>query len=244
MERIKLICIPHAGAGVNYYSLLKKRLLPEIEICPIELPGRGRRARESLIEEFDLAIEDLFKQAASICHKERRYAIFGHSLGSVCAYELAHMLAERGYGSASYLFLSGQAPVDHFVMEKKHEKVNDEFREDIVQLGGVAEEIMAHGELAEMMMHIVLADFKIMHSYRYQSRPVKLGCDIITFNGEEDPYVSPNIIGMWGYHTTGVHHQYMYEGGHFFINRWIRDIASKINKAIMGVNYENGAGQG
>lgn len=50
---VSLLCLPCAGASATMY-LRWRRLLPKwIQVVPVELPGRGGRLAEALVEDFD-----------------------------------------------------------------------------------------------------------------------------------------------------------------------------------------------
>jgi len=231
MEKVKLICIPHAGAGANYYVKLKRLIKKNIEIYSIELPGRGRRITEPLLYDFSLALEDLLQQVIMLLQsKNDSYILFGHSLGSVFAFELAHKLIAQGYSSVHHLFLSGQAPVNHFNLENQYSTINEEFKNEILQLGGIDSEFLKHEELMKLVLSVIFADYKTLYSYKYHPHTTMLHCDITTFSGNSDPYIKSDIMDYWKDHTSGIHHKYVYDGGHFFIDSCIDDISDKINK--------------
>ncbi len=61
-----------------------RRVLPEwLQVCPLELPGRGMRMDEPLQRDIKALAAQL---ADEICHDlSGPYALFGHSLGGLLA---------------------------------------------------------------------------------------------------------------------------------------------------------------
>ena len=62
-------------------------MLPaSIQVCPVELPGRGRRGGETAIDDVRELANVL---ARSLPLADKPYAIFGTCLGAIVGYELA-----------------------------------------------------------------------------------------------------------------------------------------------------------
>src|SRR5213080_2735964 len=47
--QVRLICLPHAGAGASVYRAWAASLPAEIAACPVQPPGRERRRTEPLL---------------------------------------------------------------------------------------------------------------------------------------------------------------------------------------------------
>ena len=44
--RLRLFCFPYAGGGVSLFRAWSNSLPADVEVCPIQLPGRGTRLME------------------------------------------------------------------------------------------------------------------------------------------------------------------------------------------------------
>ncbi|MDQ3174816.1 MAG: thioesterase domain-containing protein, partial [Acidobacteriota bacterium] len=44
---MRLFCFPYAGGGVHVFRAWADNLPKTVEVCPIQLPGRGARMREA-----------------------------------------------------------------------------------------------------------------------------------------------------------------------------------------------------
>ena len=103
---VKLFCIPFSGGNAYSYYGFRKYLPEHIELCNLELPGRGKRISEPLLHSVKETTEDLFRQ---IKHKiNGRYLIYGHSLGALLAYTLCRHIRDVGEKLPEALFVSGQ----------------------------------------------------------------------------------------------------------------------------------------
>ena len=92
--KLRLFCLPHSGASAMSYSRWRRSLPAWLHVRPLELPGRGMRMDEPL----QCDIQRLASQLADEISLEldRPYALFGHSLGGLLAFELVHALRARG----------------------------------------------------------------------------------------------------------------------------------------------------
>ncbi|NEP01487.1 MAG: hypothetical protein F6K58_23085, partial [Symploca sp. SIO2E9] len=105
---LRLFCLPYAGGGSSIFRLWHRELTSNIELCPIELPGRENRIREKPISNLEVLTEKLVE--IFLPHADKPFALFGHSMGALIAYELARKLQQKNINPV-YLFVSGrQAP--------------------------------------------------------------------------------------------------------------------------------------
>ena len=88
--QIRLFCFPYGGSGASVYREWQKLLPDTIEVCPIQLPGRENRFDEAPVDNLKLLIEVLLKNLSS--EFDLPFAFFGHSFGSLIAFELARAL--------------------------------------------------------------------------------------------------------------------------------------------------------
>ncbi|MFS2126939.1 thioesterase II family protein, partial [Pseudomonas sp. Pseusp97] len=101
---LRLFCLPYSGASAMVYARWKRQLPGWIDVCPVELPGRGRRFAESLHTDLRALASQLADEIAA--RLDQPYALFGHSLGGLLAFELAHALRDRGLPMPQALFAS------------------------------------------------------------------------------------------------------------------------------------------
>src|SRR5215212_9108597 len=74
----RLFCFPNAG-GSDMVFRDWRNLLPEsVEVCPILLPGRGRRLREKPLTSLPEAIHSIVP--AMLPYLDKPFALCGHSM--------------------------------------------------------------------------------------------------------------------------------------------------------------------
>lgn len=103
MIEMKLFCLPYAGGSESAFYSWKGHMQPDIEICPIQLKGRGRRFNEPCYESLEEAVQDIFEQVQAE-RKGDDYALFGHSMGSLLAYELYYQMSGAGAEKPVHIF--------------------------------------------------------------------------------------------------------------------------------------------
>lgn len=89
---LDLYCLPCAGASASVYLRWRRRLPAWVEVLPLELPGRGMRLGEPLVEDFQTLVEQLCEEIAQGRHGGRQFSRpFGdQSSEQPSAYSIAH----------------------------------------------------------------------------------------------------------------------------------------------------------
>ena len=85
----RLFCLPFAGAGVWPFRRWAEQL-PDVSLVPVLLPGREMRLHEKPFESMAALIAALEREIAPLL--ARPFALYGHSMGAVIAFELARAL--------------------------------------------------------------------------------------------------------------------------------------------------------
>lgn len=227
---IRLFCFPYAGGSAAIYHHWPQLIHPKLVVCPAHLPGRGRRFSERPIEQVDCLINELL--VAIIPYIDKPYAFFGHSMGALVAYELAHKISKAGFRQPEHLIVSGkQAP--HLSRNKHnlHHLPEAAFKEELKQLNGTPQEVLDSVELMELMLPLLRADFKLVETYQY-NHSTPLTMPITAFTGVDDVDIPVSDIIDWKVHTHNDFKYYELPGDHFFINKAGGEICEIINKII------------
>jgi medium-chain acyl-[acyl-carrier-protein] hydrolase len=231
VEKIILFCIPHAGSSAITYNKWKQFIHNSIELCPIELAGRGSRYSTCFYSSIEDAAYDVYE---IICKQTDKtpYAILGHSMGSVIAYELCHIIKKYGNKDPIHLFLSGRcAPHIQKKKIKFHQLPDKLFIEEIIKLGGVPKEFTANKYIQNTFIQILKADYRIVESYCC-TQTEKIACDMTILCGRNEGYTVGDVI-EWQNHTSGKCEVYIFDGGHFFIKERLKEVADTINEILM-----------
>ncbi len=229
MRKIKLFCFPYAGGSATVYTKWKDYLRPEIELRPIELAGRGKRIQDDLYKDLQNAVDEIFQTIRSEI-QDSQYILFGHSMGSMISYELTRKIRENNLPSPMHVFFSGnRAPHTPRTNEKKYHLMDDEeFKSEVIELGGTPPEFFEYPELLEIILPMLKNDFRIAETYVHQGEVKPLKHDITVLLGKEDE-LTPEQCHGWQCHTNQVCSMHYFEGGHFFLHDETKRITDLIN---------------
>ncbi|MGC1676244.1 MAG: alpha/beta fold hydrolase [Candidatus Binataceae bacterium] len=213
--RLRLFCFPYAGAGALIYRTWTEALPSDVEVCPVQLPGRGARSMELPFTRLSPLLDALTPALAPLLNKP--FALFGHSLGALVSFELARR-TRRDYGvSPVRLFVSaGRAPQIPKRGSLIHSLPRDEFLSELRRLNGMPAELLDHHEFMKIMLPILRADFAVYETYEYSSEP-PLDCPISAFGGLQDRRVSNADLEGWQVQTKAPFSLQMFPGDHFFL---------------------------
>lgn len=213
---LRLFCLPYAGGGALIYRDWAEHLPAKVEVCPIQLPGRGNRLRETPLTRMTPLVEAIAEAITPLLDKP--FAIFGHSMGALIGFELARFLGREYAKVPLHLFVSGRsAPQIRDAAKRTYDLPEPEFIEELRRLNGTPRDVLEHPELMQMMIPILRADFETIQTYEYQAGQ-PLDCPISAMGGIQDPDVSRQDLEAWREQTKGPFTLRMFPGGHFLIN--------------------------
>ncbi len=215
---VRLFCLPHAGGGATAYRSWAAELPSFVQLCPVRLPGRETRLSEPLYSQMDPLVDALDRELRPWL--EIPYAIFGHSMGALLAFEWARRLRRDGYSIPAWLFLSGRrapdAPGDGRLL---HSLADRKFVEELTRLyNGIPPEFLGDEALIEVFLPILRADIAVVESYRFREDE-PLDCPITVFAGIDDESVSWDQLLAWKRFTSRRFALQMLPGGHFYPQR-------------------------
>ena len=188
----------------------------EVEVCPVELPGRGTRLTERPFTHLPYLIEALIDALLPLL--DQPFAFFGHSLGALISFELARQLRRQHDVHPIRVIVSG-AGAPHVRHRKRHTQTlpDEEFLAELRSLNGTPEEVLKHHELMQIMLPFLRADFALYETYSYSAEP-PLNCPITAFGGLQDQEARHDDLAAWRDQTRGSFSMRMFPGDHFFLN--------------------------
>lgn len=228
--KLKLFCIPFAGASAQAYYKWNPYLPDFVELCPVELAGRGELMKQKMYESIDEAVENVYDAILPLID-DSPYALFGHSMGSIIVYELAHTIAEKNVRQPLQLFFSGHNGPHMLRNEQMHLLPDDSFVAEIVKLGGLPPQIVADDELMNIFMPIIRQDVKNLETYVYKERLKKLTVETAVFFGRQDK-IGYAEMTSWRQHVESGCRIYGFDGGHFFITEQPHQVVQTISEAL------------
>ncbi|MFH8565753.1 thioesterase II family protein [Streptomyces sp. NPDC017988] len=216
--RQRLFVFPHAGAGASAYRLAAH--LPDtVEVCTVQLPGRENRFTEPALTSLDDAVAALAPLIAG--HSDLPYAFFGHSMGSLIAFETARRLRVLGAPLPERLFLSGMRAPGLPDRDPRHGLPDDELlaASDLDVLGA---------ELRELLLPVLRADLTLCETYTHR-REAPLPCPLTVLAGSDDDSVDGTELAGWREHTSADFTLHLFPGArHLYVRGAERHLAQMI----------------
>jgi surfactin synthase thioesterase subunit len=207
----RLFCLPYSGCGASMFRQWPRHL-GDVEICPVQLPGRENRIGEAPYSSYEQLADDLVDALAP--YLDRPFAFFGHCGSALPGYEATVRLAERGLPAPARLFVSSQVaphrgPHGRF-LQMTDDELGAEVRALIRELGGDP-----RPDLVALSLSILRADVETNKRYR-KDAPVRVDCPITALGWSDDVEVDYRLMDSWadcGDTTfrllTGPHYRFM-----------------------------------
>ncbi|MGA4838921.1 thioesterase II family protein [Streptomyces sp. G45] len=222
-RRVRLVCLPHAGGSAGTYRAWTAALAPDVDVVPVELAGRDSRVREPPPTDMDAVVADLTGLLAALDEgpAPAPYALFGHSLGAIVAYETAR--ETQRLGRAPVLVIASGSEPPHRVAEAsrdRHLLPDDAFLREVLRLGGTSADVLREPELLRVVLPRLRADYRVAETYAHRPGP-PLTCPLAVYAGEADPTVRHELLADWGQMTAAGGRPVVsrrFPGGHFYLD--------------------------
>jgi medium-chain acyl-[acyl-carrier-protein] hydrolase len=233
--RVRLFCFPYAGGGASIFRNWSKHLPAEIEVCPVQLPGRESRLSDAPFSQIYPLVDSL--AAALLPYLDVPYALFGHSMGSIISFEFARYLQRIEHQNPLHLFVSGhRAPQLPDPDPPMHHLPEPEFIEELRRLQGTPEEVLRNKELLRLLLPLLRADFSLCEMYLYQQEK-PLSCPVTAFGGLQDEDVSRDSLALWREQTRGAFKLRFFMGGHFFLEKEQASLLSVLSQTLLSSQF-------
>ncbi len=232
--RLRLFCLPYGGRGASLFRTWPDALPDDVDVCPLQLPGRENRRDEQCIEDADEMVNALEQVLRT--HADRPFALYGHSVGALLAYRLARRLADTHGDRLRHLFVAAftcpsrganpllsrvasacqdlglpELPAADVLLREQRTRPA-EFRR---ALGGRLGEDFA-ARLLDGAEPPHFADLRLVHTYRHDPKELPLRIPVTALHGADDPVVSEEDMRAWEVLTEDRFHLDVLPGDHYF----------------------------
>ncbi|WP_274034537.1 thioesterase II family protein [Streptomyces sp. MMBL 11-1] len=213
--RLRLFCLPHAGAGAAAFTPWAKLVGHDVELCAVRFPGRENRIEEPLFEDLQRLVDELERAVTPLT--DRPYAIIGHCSGSIVGLELARRLRDRGRPGPRALIVSSIPGPSRRTSESIHLLPRTEFFERVARFGGIDESVLDSPEMMELFETTMRTDFRMVEQAPYvPAEP--LDAPVVAVGGRDDPFVSYDDLEAWRGETSGDFTLHHLDAGHFVLD--------------------------
>jgi medium-chain acyl-[acyl-carrier-protein] hydrolase len=231
---LPLVCFPYAGGAAHIYADWRAGLPEPVSLHAVQLPGRGRRFAEPVLESLDAVVAGVVEALGSF--DDKPFVLFGHSMGALLAFETTRALRRLGRPGPLRLLVSGyRAPQLERTEPPIHDLPEAAFVAKLREFEGTPPEVFANAELLQLMLPMVRSDFALVETYRYRPEP-PLKVPITAFGGLSDGHFGRDAVAAWAGQTTARFNMHMLAGSHFFLhtarNALLRMVALELEECL------------
>lgn len=231
---ITLFCLPCAGGSASMYFPWQAALQGVARLQAIELPGRGRRVREALLQDYGVLVNRLADELAGAAAPSSGYVLFGHSMGGLLAQGLARALPQRGWPAPRALMISACAAP----LAREWVAPDDSDAALIAAMrrqGGTRDEVFDCPELLELALPVLRADYRVCASFQAQSpageMAALLDLPVHVYGGVSDP-VGAAPLQAWQRETRGPVTLDWFDGGHFYLQARQDELLARLRRHL------------
>lgn len=236
-EQVKLFCFPHAGGGAGSYRPWKPKLGELCDVACVQYPGHESRRSERLATSLAELVETLASELKPAM--ARPFALFGHSMGAIVAFELARFLRNAGHAGPLALIVSGaRAPQYRLNHQPGPDPSAEEFLAQLQRLGGLPAEVESNQRLMDSVLPALAADAALYRRYSYTPES-PLDIPILALGGTSDPQVSSEHLNAWREQTTVQFELQQFEGGHFYHREREEELLDCLRSFFKKINIES-----
>ncbi|GAA1983336.1 thioesterase II family protein [Catenulispora subtropica] len=231
---VDFVAFPAAGTGASGFRDWRETLPADWRFTVVNLPGREAGYGEPFATDMAALADDVAAElrAARAAAPDAPLVLFGHSMGGLLAFLVAHRLPVDG------LVVAACAPPGIRRFELGAEPPSDE-----ALRGDVAEALAAAGvsalfdeageglldEMVDLAVPVLRADIELLTTFRAPGTP--LNCRVLALYGKDDP-LAP---APWTSETTAPADRSFLDGGHFFVQLCPADVVAELQRWLAPV---------
>ncbi|GAA3755711.1 thioesterase II family protein [Salinactinospora qingdaonensis] len=216
---MRVFLLHHAGGSHLLFRDWSRYFPRDWEVCFLEAPGRGRLShllpRHRAADVVSFFLED-------ICPRlDRPFAVFGHSMGALLAYEMTLHLLGQGGPLPVWLGLSARAaprPDGGLDVRNRHLMPPEELRRAVAEMGGTPRELLADPEWWALFEPVLRSDLRLVETWRPRPGTARIPLPVSVFGGERDVVVRPERLADWADHVEQYMGLRLYPGDHFYFH--------------------------
>ncbi len=221
----RLFCVPYNGGGIASYRAFGTLLPTSVEVHAAQLPGQMDRRDEPAPATLVEWARGLAEAIAPLV--DRPYALYGHSLGALVAFEVARALHARGLPEPAILFVGAiHAPhlPDPFPVS---DRLTDFATLERLGMLDALTPLLADPQLVEELRPTIQSGIDRLKGYCPEERR-SLGCPIVAMGGSRDEIVTRAHLEAWREYSHAGFEHLVFEGGHLFHQERTSEVVTAI----------------
>lgn len=220
------ILFPHAGGAAAAYRRFAIALAAcGVDTYIVQYPRRGDRLADPAPGTLaELAAEML---DAADWSRLGPLRLFGHCMGALVAFEFARLAQTCGVTVRELWASASQAP-STVAGSRPAPTADDDLLADIADLGGTDARLLDDDDFLQLLLPAVRADYQAFNRYSCD-RNVRINAEIHAVGGRSDHRVAMELLQQWEIHTDSAFTFTLFDGGHFYVDQQLGDVAELVS---------------
>ncbi|MGW1216655.1 thioesterase II family protein [Streptomyces sp. NPDC002499] len=232
---LRLFVLHHAGGSHLLYRTWPAGLPDTWDVRLLDAPGHGHLLDLPRITDVGDLAEFLLRDIGP--DPACPYALFGHSMGAVLAYEITRRLVDRGLPAPVWIGVSAHAAPQSTRREDEYQELSGAgLRTYLKLMGGTPDEVLDDPDLWELFEPIIRADLRLVDTWRPAPDAGPLPVALSAYAGTEDHSAAPPRMAGWQEHTGQFLGLRAFDGGHFYFvddpGPLLRQIERDVSEAL------------
>ncbi|MFF3292024.1 thioesterase II family protein [Streptomyces sp. NPDC003023] len=212
---LRLFVFHHAGGSHLLYRDWPGRFPAGWDVRLVDAPGRGLLSDRPAIGDADRLVDHFLHELGP--GLQGRYALFGHSMGALVAYELTRRLLDLGRRPPLWLGLSARGtPLPQGENSGRHLLSDAGLRRELAAMGGTPAAVLEDPELWELFAPAVRGDLRLVETWCPAPEAGPLPVPLSVFGGTRDTVAPPGRLAGWTERSTRFVGLRLFDGGHFY----------------------------
>jgi surfactin synthase thioesterase subunit len=233
---LRLFVFPHAGGWSLMFQDWPDRFPSDWHVRALDAPGHGTLLDTPPITDGEtLVAHFLDRLAPEITDDRTPFAFFGHSMGSLVAYELTRRLLAEGLTPPVWLGISAfSAPQPGDVMPALLDSALSDaaLRHGLATLGGTPPQVLTDPYLWTVFAPAIRADLAVLRDLRTAPAGAPLPVALSAFAGADDRAAPPAGIAPWADRTEHFLGLRVLPGGHFYFQDDLDALADRVTADV------------
>ncbi|GAA3275495.1 thioesterase II family protein [Streptomyces labedae] len=226
---LRLFVLHHAGGSHVLYRHWPAGLPDTWDVRLLDAPGHGFLLDQPQIADAGLLADFLLRQIEP--ELNRPYALFGHSMGALLAYEITRRAVGRGLPRPVWVGVSAR-PAPQLVVpgRRYHALPGGELRDRLKDLGGTPDSVFDDPGLWDLFEPVIRGDLRLVETWRHTAGAGPLPVALSAYAGAEDRHASPARMAGWDEHSEHFLGLRSFDGGHFYFQDDPRPLLRRIEQ--------------
>jgi surfactin synthase thioesterase subunit len=228
-----LLCLPWAGAGTTTYRQWSDAFADGATVVAVRLPGRESRAAEPPFTDLYSLIDALGPLVLPLA-RDRKFVVFGHSMGAGVSYELVRWLDRQGAKPSALIVSSARAPQIRTDPPPDTEMTDDQLLITLRKLGGIPANVLDSPALLRLVLPVLRADTRMYRHWIWKPGP-PLDVPLVAYAGSRDPNLPVDAVMAWSQQTSATFRGREFAAGHFSFQTQPEEFLSALREDVTSV---------